>query len=90
MRFVVATAVIGLTFGLVLKFVAGGEPVGATMFVALVVLPLMGFLVTIDDDLPGGFSSPMPSTVFARPSRFESSMPTTRLPSSERSPVSPQ
>jgi hypothetical protein len=58
MRYVIATAVIGLTLGLVLRHLGGGQPVGFTMVAIMVVLPLIGVLVTIDDDLPGGFSNP--------------------------------
>ena len=58
MRYVITTSVIGLILGLVLKYVVGGDPVGLTMLVMLVGLPLIGFFATIDDDLPGGFSNP--------------------------------
>lgn len=58
MRYVVATFVVGLAIGLLLKYTGGGELVGYTMLLALVALPLLGFFVTIDDDLPGGFSNP--------------------------------
>jgi hypothetical protein len=58
MRYVVATAVIGLLLGLVLRHVGGGEPVGFTMLAIMVVLPLIGLVVTIDDDLSGGLSNP--------------------------------
>jgi Flp pilus assembly pilin Flp len=58
MRYVVATFVVGLAIGLVLKYTGGGELVGYAMLLTLVALPLLGFIVTIDDDLPGGFSNP--------------------------------
>ena len=58
MRYVLATFVLGLAVGLVLKYSAGGELVGYTMLLSLVALPLLGFFITIDDDLPGGFSNP--------------------------------
>ncbi len=59
MRYVIATAVIGLILGLVLRHMGGGgEPVGLTMVAVMVGLPLVGFLVTIDDDLPGSLSNP--------------------------------
>jgi hypothetical protein len=55
---VAVTAAIGLGLGLLLRFTGGGSPVGWTMFGLLVVLPLIGVLITIDDDLPGGWSNP--------------------------------
>jgi hypothetical protein len=58
MRFVAATALIGLAFGVVLRFTGGGAPIGWCMVVALVVWPFIGVLITIDDDLPGGWSNP--------------------------------
>lgn len=58
MRFVVATASIGLALGLALRIAGGGTPVGWCMVVALVVLPLIGLVITVDDDLPGGWSNP--------------------------------
>ena len=58
MRYVIGTALAGLAFGLVLRFNSGGAPVGPSMLVALVALPLFGLLVTLDDDLPGGWSNP--------------------------------
>lgn len=33
-------------------------PLGLSLVAVLVILPLVGFLVTIDDDLPGGWSNP--------------------------------
>jgi hypothetical protein len=57
MKYVVATAAFGLALGFVFKYVGGGEPLGGAMLFTLVALPLMGFLATIDDDLPGGFSN---------------------------------
>jgi hypothetical protein len=58
MGYIVATASIGLAFGVALRIAGGGSPVGWCMAVALVVLPLIGLVVTIDDDLPGGWSNP--------------------------------
>jgi len=58
MKYVIATAVVGLVLGLILRHVGGGDPVGITMLVVLVALPLLGVLITMDDDLPGGFSNP--------------------------------
>ena len=58
MRYVVATFIVGLAIGLALKYTDNGGFVGYMMVVALVGLPLFGFIVTIDDDLPGGFSNP--------------------------------
>jgi hypothetical protein len=55
---VAITAVIGLVLGLVLRFTSGGSPVGWSMVATLVGLPLIGLLITIDDDLPGGWSNP--------------------------------
>jgi len=51
---VAITAAIGLGLGLVLRFAGGGSRVGWSMVALLVVLPLVGVLITIDDDLPGG------------------------------------
>jgi hypothetical protein len=36
----------------------GGIPTGATLAVLLIGWPLVGTLITIDDDLPGGWSNP--------------------------------
>jgi hypothetical protein len=58
MRFVVATASIGLAIGLALRIAGGGTPVGWCMVIALVGFPLFGLVITIDDDLPGGWSNP--------------------------------
>jgi hypothetical protein len=55
---VAITAAIGLGIGLVLRFTSGGSPVGWSMVATLVALPLVGLLITIDDDLPGGWSNP--------------------------------
>jgi len=55
---VAITAALGLGFGLLLRFTSGGSPVGWSMVALLVVLPLFGLLITIDDDLPGGWSNP--------------------------------
>jgi len=55
---VAITAAIGLGLGLVLRFTGGGSPVGWCMVALLVVLPLIGVLITVDDDLPGGWSNP--------------------------------
>jgi hypothetical protein len=55
---VAITAFIGLGLGLLLKFTGGGSPVGWSMVAMLVGLPLIGLLITIDDDLPGGWSNP--------------------------------
>ena len=33
-------------------------PIGPTSLILLVVWPLVGILITIDDDLPGGWSNP--------------------------------
>jgi hypothetical protein len=44
--------------GLVLRLTSGGSPVGWSMVATLVGLPLIGLLITIDDDLPGGWSNP--------------------------------
>jgi len=57
MKYVVATVLIGLAFGVVLRITGGGGPIAWCMVVALVVLPLVGVLITIDDDLPGGWSN---------------------------------
>lgn len=51
-------ALLGLGFGLVLKFDSGGTPVGWCMLLALVGIPILSNVVTIDDDLPGGWSNP--------------------------------
>ena len=58
MKYIVGTAALGLILGFMFKYVGGGEPVGYAMLFTLVALPLIGLLVTIDDDLPGGFSNP--------------------------------
>jgi hypothetical protein len=50
LRPVAVTAASGLGIGLVLRFAGGGSPVGWSMVAFLVVLPLIGILVTIDDD----------------------------------------
>ena len=55
---VAITAAIGLGIGLVLRFTGGGSPVGWSMVALLVLFPLIGVLITIDDDLPGGWSNP--------------------------------
>jgi hypothetical protein len=55
---VAITAAIGLGLGLVLRITSGGSPVGLSMVAMLVVLPLIGVLITVDDDLPGGWSNP--------------------------------
>jgi len=57
MKYVIATAVVGLGFGLMLRHYGGGEPVGICMLVALVGFPLVGLLTTIDDFFPGGWGS---------------------------------
>jgi hypothetical protein len=46
---VAITAAVGLGFGLLLRFTSGGSPVGWSMVALLVVLPLFGLLITIDD-----------------------------------------
>jgi hypothetical protein len=58
MKSVIVLALIGLAFGLVLKFNSGGTPVGWCMLVMLVGAPVLGTIATIDDDLPGGWSNP--------------------------------
>ncbi len=58
MRKVIVVALIGLGFGLVLKFTGGGSPVGTCMLIALVGIPIATTLATIDDDFPGGWSNP--------------------------------
>jgi len=58
MRFVLGTAAVGLALGVTLKLLLGGTPIGWCMLVTLAALPLVGVLVTIDDDLPGGWSNP--------------------------------
>src|SRR5437762_2496300 len=58
MKYVVVTAAVGLLLGLALRYGGVNVPVGISMLTILVVLPLVGVLVTIDDDLPGGFSNP--------------------------------
>jgi hypothetical protein len=55
---VAVTAAVGLSVGLMLHFTIDGSPVGWSMFAVLVVLPLIGVLITIDDDLPGGWGNP--------------------------------
>jgi hypothetical protein len=57
MKYVITTALVGLMLGLILPHVGGGDPLGMAMLVVLVALPLLGVLVTIDDDLPGDFSN---------------------------------
>ena len=59
MRVVFITAAVGLGLGLALTFLLGGSGgIGWCMLGVLIVLPLVGVLVTIDDDLPGGWSNP--------------------------------
>jgi len=58
MRYVVGTAIVGLLVGLALRYVGGHHVVGWAMVGTMVVLPLAGVLITVDDDLPGGFSNP--------------------------------
>jgi len=58
MKRVIALALLGLTFGLVLKLNSGGTPVGICMLLALVGTPVLGTIATIDDDFPGGWSNP--------------------------------
>jgi hypothetical protein len=54
---VAITAAVGLGFGLMLRSTSGGSPIGWSMVAMMVVLPLIGVLATIDDDLPGGWSN---------------------------------
>ena len=58
MKYVIGTALLGLLVGLSLHYIGEARVVGWSMIATLVVLPLIGILVTIDDDLPGGFSNP--------------------------------
>src|SRR5690349_21222899 len=58
MKRVITVALLGLGFGLVLKFTSGGTPIGWCMLVALVGTPVFSTIATIDDDLPGGWSNP--------------------------------
>ena len=58
MRFVLGSAAVGLALGVALKLLFGGAPIGWCMLVTLAVLPLAGVLVSMDDDLPGGWSNP--------------------------------
>jgi hypothetical protein len=58
MKSVLTVAILGLGFGLILKFHSGGAPIGVSMLVALLGVPIVGVLATIDDDLPGGWSNP--------------------------------
>jgi hypothetical protein len=56
MRYVVATALMSFMLGLVLRITVGGEPVGTTMLIVMVGMPLVGLIVTQDEGFPGGFS----------------------------------
>ena len=58
MKAVVVTAVIAVLSGAAIRVGLGAQVMGPIMLLLLVALPIVGFFVTIDDELPGGFSNP--------------------------------
>jgi hypothetical protein len=54
----IVTAIVALLGGIAVQIGIGAQVIGPIMLLLLVVLPVVGILTTIDDDLPGGFSNP--------------------------------
>lgn len=58
MKPLIVTAIVALLGGVAVQVGIGARVIGPIMLLLLVVLPVVGLLTTIDDDLPGGFSNP--------------------------------
>lgn len=58
MKPLLVTATVALLGGVAVQIGLGAQVIGPIMLLLLVLLPVVGILTTIDDDLPGGFSNP--------------------------------
>ena len=58
MKPLIVTTIVALLGGVAFQIAIGAHVIGPIMLLLLVVLPVLGILTTIDDDLPGGFSNP--------------------------------
>lgn len=58
MKPLIVAAMAALLGGVAVQIGIGAQVIGPIMVLLLVVLPVVGILTTIDDDLPGGFNNP--------------------------------
>lgn len=56
MKALLVTAVVALLGGLAIRIILGAHVTGPVMLLMLVALPIVGLLITIDDELPGGIN----------------------------------